>query len=82
MSLKCANSHVWPYSSEHRLFTLSLYYLICDAIQETGLWSKLMKEKLVVSEPRSGEKRDFEDVISQFYAVINEISPDQLQKSG
>ena len=51
-------------------------------MQETGLWSKLMKEKLVVSEPRSGEKRDFEDVISQFYTVINEISPDQLRKSG
>ena len=51
-------------------------------MQETGLWYKLVKEKFVVSEPRSGEKRDFEDAISQFYAVINEISPDQLRKTG
>ena len=55
---------------------------ICNAMQETGLWYKLMKENIVVSEPRSGEKPDVEDVISQFYTVINEISPDQLRKTG
>ena len=46
------------------------------------MWYKIMKQKLVVSEPRSGEKTDFEAVMAQFYAVVSEVTPEQLQETG
>jgi len=49
--------------------------------QETGLWYKIMKQKVVVSEPRSGEKTDFEAAMAQFYAVVSEVNPEQLQEN-
>jgi len=56
--------------------------IVYNAVQETGLWYKIMKQKVVVSEPRSGEKTDFEAVMAQFYAVVSEVTPEQLQENG
>ncbi|XP_031560838.1 Fanconi anemia group J protein homolog [Actinia tenebrosa] len=38
--------------------------------QSTGLWSKLLQKKLVLSEPRGGDKTDFDDVMHEFYQAI------------
>ena len=46
-------------------------------IQDTGLWYKMLHEKFIVSEPRSGKKEDFETAMTSFYSVVAESSPDR-----
>ncbi|KAM7443565.1 Fanconi anemia group J protein [Porites harrisoni] len=38
--------------------------------QSTGLWSKLMDRKIIVSEPRGGDKSEFDDIMHQFYHAV------------
>ncbi|KAJ7387230.1 Fanconi anemia group J protein [Desmophyllum pertusum] len=38
--------------------------------QSTGLWSKLLDRKVLVSEPRSGDKSEFDDIMHQFYHAV------------
>jgi len=50
--------------------------------QSTGLWSKLLDRKVLVSEPRSGDKLEFDDIMHQFYHAVRtsegEESDEQL----
>lgn len=38
--------------------------------QSTGLWSQLSDRKTVVSEPRGGDKFEFDDIMHQFYHAV------------
>jgi Fanconi anemia group J protein len=42
------------------------------------LWGKLLKKKLVLSEPRSGGKSDFDDVMHEFYHAIRRSEGEDL----
>ena len=43
-------------------------------LKTTGLMSKLKEYKAVMIEPRSAEKEIFDDIMKQFYQVIQETS--------
>ena len=38
--------------------------------QATGAWRKIGERKVIVTEPRSSDKENFDDVMRRFYDVI------------
>ncbi len=44
------------------------------------MWLKIQRDKLIVSEPRSGRKEDFESAMSDFYNIVRESSPSRTTR--
>ncbi|XP_077996428.1 Fanconi anemia group J protein homolog [Glandiceps talaboti] len=45
---------------------------LCNRWKITGLWEQLEQRKMVITEPRRGDKADFDDLLKQFYEAIRE----------
>ncbi|KAM9452927.1 LOW QUALITY PROTEIN: Fanconi anemia group J protein [Salvelinus alpinus] len=43
---------------------------LCDRLTNTGLWEKLEERKTVITEPRGGERRDFDELLQMYYDAI------------
>ncbi len=44
------------------------------------MWFKIQRDKLIVSEPRSGRKEDFESVMFDYYDIVRESSPSRTTR--
>lgn len=49
--------------------------------QVTGLWSKLLDKKKIVSEPRGGDKLEFDDIMHQFYHAVRTSEDEECTDS-
>uniref|UniRef100_A0A674EAW9 DNA 5'-3' helicase n=1 Tax=Salmo trutta TaxID=8032 RepID=A0A674EAW9_SALTR len=43
---------------------------LCDRLTNAGLWEKLEERKTVITEPRGGGKRDFDELLQMYYDAI------------
>ncbi|ESO94630.1 hypothetical protein LOTGIDRAFT_144987, partial [Lottia gigantea] len=61
-------------------------YKVLDKLSQrwkmTGLWKCIRNKKVIVSEPRGGDKEEFEVLMKQFYHAVNNNSTDSDNTDG
>ncbi|KAI7898833.1 helicase C-terminal domain-containing protein [Cokeromyces recurvatus] len=80
----CEIVHTIPYGVLCFLPSYKVLDLMLNRWSLTGILDKIKEKKLILSEPKGGDKREFESVLNTFYGKIHSVQegPDEEGQDG